>query len=155
MSRALLCLGLAVPSAHAADAVVSATLWKQAAQGQFLGDWNDRQNATSQTWYAGLDKLGKLQADSALALLRQEQKPVVDLFGLEVPAASLFYGLQAASLVFLWLYVWFSGGGDFYRHAFQCSVAVRPTWLPPRCLLFLHRPEVYLPICYSVPPLQA
>jgi len=79
----------------------------------------------------------------------------VDIFGHSVPAPALFYGLQSASMVFLWLFVWSSGGGDFYRHALECTVALRPTWLPKRCLLLLHRRAIYLLTCYSVPPLLA
>lgn len=69
---------------------------------------------------------------------------------------SFFYAVQAASLLTLWVIVAACGCGDFYRHAFNCTVALRPSWLPHRFMLTLVRNRRwYLAVCYSLVPLMA
>lgn len=75
--------------------------------------------------------------------------------GIEFPGpASFFYGAQAMCLVVLWIIVQVVGCGDFYRHALDHYIGLRPSWLPSQVFMFLHRRHVYLTASYSMVPIM-
>lgn len=71
-------------------------------------------------------------------------------------SASLFYGLQAGSLLTLWVAVKLGSGVDFLRMAEELSnVALGPSWLSRKLFLVVLRRNIYLSVSYALIPLLA
>lgn len=68
--------------------------------------------------------------------------------------ARAFYGIQAGTLLALWLAVKAGSGVDMLRLAPQLSnVALKPSWMPQRALLWCLGPWTYCLVAYGLIPL--
>mmetsp|Transcript_114828 Transcript_114828/g.335838 ORF Transcript_114828/g.335838 Transcript_114828/m.335838 type:complete len:491 (+) Transcript_114828:160-1632(+) len=77
----------------------------------------------------------------------------VEAWLLSSPARA-FYGIQAGTLLALWLAVKAGSGVDMLRLAPQLSnVALRPSWLPRCAFLWTLRRQTYYPCAYCLIPL--
>ncbi|CAD7945141.1 unnamed protein product [Amoebophrya sp. A25] len=77
-------------------------------------------------------------------------------FTATLPPASIFYLLQALTLLLLWIAVFAGSGVDFLRLGQKLSnTALKPSWLSKRGFLFVLQSEwLYLACAYSIVPLM-
>ena len=63
----------------------------------------------------------------------------------------MFYAGASSAMVASWALMSIGSGSDAHRRGLRYRITTSPSWLPRMLLLFLHRSNIYVALCYVAP----